>query len=252
MAWGNMKVESVELVQDMSYEKLKERLDSALQKGNFAAKEELCRNFDIAVKAVEMKQSNINECIMQCDESFRILMSNLFLLIYITNDWLKPRLLIELKRECGKNYSERNLQNMAKNCVKKIEEEIKDSYEIYDICGGDNEEWLKREVAPLEMLTDGAGGKSFFEIFVDSVQNLIYNACSSTKKEYKRAFEDSVVRAIYLYADSEHEKIVSNEGKSWGKKLNQLWANVHDIYNSKYNMEIMTTPFTYALNSKEK
>ena len=74
MAWGNLEVESVELVQDMSYEKLKERLDRALQKGNNEAKEELCRNFDIAVRTVEMKWSNINECIMQCDESFRILL----------------------------------------------------------------------------------------------------------------------------------------------------------------------------------
>ena len=31
--------------------------------------------------SVEKKKNNINECIIQCDESFRILMSNLFLVL---------------------------------------------------------------------------------------------------------------------------------------------------------------------------
>ena len=248
MAWGNLEVESVELVQDMSYEKLKERLYRALQKGNNEAKEELCRNFDIAVRAVEKKWSNINECIMQCDESFRILLSNLFLTLDIVKvklgfTVLEHKLLNEIRKECNKDIIERNLQKMAGTCNKELEEDIEE-IELYG---------KPDDAEILTMLLKNREGKSVFENFVDSVNHIVICAEDILKKYYDKSsdgqFENVVVRAIYLYVDREWNEYYSSKGKTLEGAINRTACRALDLYNSKYNMQIMTIPFTYALNT---
>lgn len=248
MAWGNMEVESVELVQDMSYEKLKERLDRAIQKGEDEVKEELFRNFDIAVKAVEKKLDNTNECIMQCDESFRILLSILFLTLDIVKRvsvYLEHSVLVTICVGFGKSSQTRNLSIMVKKCCTEIKDEIEFLEEF-----GDSE--LQKDVIRLKTLTEGVGGKSVFQAFVDSIFTLINCAENSIKSQYGISgnveFEDAVIRAIYLYVDRENNEYHSSRGKTWERILNQALCKGIDMYNSKYNAQIMTTPFTYALN----
>ena len=50
------------------------------------------------------------------------------------------------------------------------------------------------------------------------------------------------------YVDRENNEYHSSRGKAWKRILNQALCKGIDMYNSKYNAHLMTTPFTYALN----
>lgn len=256
MAWNNMEVSSVETVQDMSYDVLKERMDKAKEKGGRAIRDELVRNFDIAVRAVEKKRTDAEECIFQCDESFRIILSNWFLVLELILDsaWLRlHRGILEIYSKKD-NYGD--LLSLAKKCetetrerTKNMEEEYKEDLDFIkenDLNTADHRHKLYKQQTALYNALIPNGAKSFFIIFSESLNQIIQYASESIKKKYHkvddRLLYEAVTKAICLYADAEYWKrkgsfSTLDKGIALGKRL----------YNGRYNNETMSVPFSHAL-----
>ena len=249
MPWSNVEVQSVEIVQDITYAGMEKKINQLIkQQGIGGVRKEINQNYDMAIKAVYDKKNNVQEGIWMCDETLKIALINLFVQVDLVKSvmgWstLKESILSIMEAYTdGKNGID-SLFAMAESYKKLIREEESFITEFGE----------KEEAKKLVELSMDSSGKTIVEVFADIVVSLIKYAEEVVSSQYgyfnREVFERNVMRAI-----SAHIRSVRSEEVGFSKDKGMLYHALEVTFDNIINtvecanITLLATPFTYSLN----
>ena len=244
MPWSNVEVQSVEIVQDMSYSELKERFEIAKNQGNEAILKEINRNFNIAICSTK-KCTDMNTLIFQCDNSLKIILSTFVIAMEMVSEIIEYNSLEKVVygifiAKIYNNYSTGELYKAALKCNEYIKEEI----ELLEAWG---DEHSLKKAGFLKELLMCVNSKSVFDAYATNIVWLIEYAVQNVTQIYKYAqefmFEHNVIKMIEIYMEQIRNDMDSNKKKRGYMMLEKAVQGGIEIYNKQRYGELLEQPF---------
>lgn len=202
MAWSNMEVQSVEIVQDMSYEVLLNKMQEEYDKSGISGVyEAMLYDFRIAIQKVESiggEFININDMLLQCEESLNILIGAFFASIAVSPEKSNNEFIfIRIEEICQRGKLNRITEVMVKECEGAMKRTIKilDLVDAYRIS-------TNRSVTYLEGYLTINKGESLFKLFADNIlyfSSIVNNKISSSYGSSNKELIDDAICAVMAY-----------------------------------------------------
>ncbi len=245
MAWSNIEIQSAELVQDMSYEVLVEKLLEKYRKeGMKGTYEEVLHFFSIAMRSVENCANNISAIILECEESFNIFVGALISFVDLLDSHFGYSIL--RGTVLGRIEQMDNITDIDKinrimlSCEDIIREEIE------NLMFWGNEESVKK-AEQLSYYVGTEDNRSVFKVFMDYVMKILQIIDEKIKFHYGRSDKGMFYR-VASSCISYHANVMNDKKYVGTAFMKQRVSQMVDTIYFHSREDIAEHPFVYALN----